>query len=85
MEESLKKYNEVIKKANKEVYWKFGFLVLNVGLGIAGASLGEPISTTTALVNVLNFAKMDRKPKIEAGKYEHAAMLHDVYKNFKWT
>ena len=85
MEESLKKYNEVVRKATTDVYWKFGFLVINVGLGLAGASFGEPISTTTALVNVLSFAKMDRRPKIEANECEHAAFIHDVNKNLKWT
>jgi hypothetical protein len=84
MEAYLKQYNEVVRKAAKEVYWKYGFMVLNVTLGMLGANFGEPISTATGLVNVLSFAKQDRKPRIEAGDCQAAAMFHDIRNDFEW-
>jgi len=39
----------------------------------------------TGLVSVAAFAKFDRKPSIDAGDREAAAMIHDIHKNFNWA
>jgi hypothetical protein len=47
------------------------------------APLGTPfvVAGATGLLSVAAFAKLDRKPKIDAGECQAAAMIHDVQKN----
>jgi hypothetical protein len=54
-----------------------------IATGTAG--LGAPLVAAGAagLISVAAFAKFDSKPKIEAGQYESAAMIHDVERTFR--
>lgn len=87
MEEYLGKYNGVVKQATKDVYWKYAFMVIPVAVGIATAPLGAPlvIAGATGLLSVAAFAKFERRPKIDAGECEAAAIIHDIQKNFNWA
>jgi hypothetical protein len=85
MDHYLEQYNNVVRKAVKEVYWKFAFTVIPIGLSIAGASLVTPYMAAGAAVSIAKFVKFDRKPVIKAGECSAAAMFHDVRKSFKIT
>jgi hypothetical protein len=87
MEEYLKQYNNIVKKAEGEVYWKYAFMAIPVALSIATAGLGAPlfVAGATGLISVAAFAKFDRKPKIDSGDCDAAAMIHDVQDHFKPT
>lgn len=87
MEDYLKQYHKVVEQATKEVYWKFAFMAVPMGISIATAGLGAPlvIAGATGLISIAAFAKLDRKPKIEASDCEAAAMIHDIHKEFAWT
>ncbi len=87
MEEYIEQYNDVVMHAHKDLCWKFAFMAIPVALSIATTPLGVPlvVAGATGLVSVAAFAKLERKPKIDAGDCEAAAMLHDVHKNFKWA
>ena len=83
MEQYLKQYNDVVNHAEHEVYWKFAFTVIPIGLSIAGATLVTPCMAAGALFSIAQFVKFDRKPVIQAGECEAAAMFYDIRKNFK--
>ena len=80
MERYLKQYNAIVRRAVRKVYWKFAFTVVPVGLSIVGASLINPWILTGGLVTLARFAKLDRRPDIQAGDCDAAAMFHDAHK-----
>lgn len=81
MEEYLKQYNDAVKQATHEVYWKFAFTVIPISLSIAGATLVTPFLALGTLVSLAKFVKFDRRPVIQAGECAAAAMFHDVRKH----
>ena len=83
MEDYLKQYNDIVKRAQGEVYWKFAFTVIPIGLSIAGATLITPLIAAGAMVSLAKFVKFDRRPVIKAGECEAAAMFYDIRKSFK--
>jgi hypothetical protein len=87
MEGLLAKYNLCVEKAVKEVYYKFGFTVAGVVLGLAGAA-ASPLAAGGAILTMARFS-MDTKPVISPGPNAPAAMFHDfenVQKSFwDWT
>lgn len=83
MERYLKEYNQVVERAVHDVYWKFAFTVIPIGLSIAGATLVSPLLAAGALVSLAKFIKFDRKPVIKAGECVSAAMFYDAQKHFK--
>jgi hypothetical protein len=88
MDEILTKYNAIVVKAVKDVYWKYAFTVAGIGLSLAGAP-ANPFAAGGALLGMVSFAKMGAKPAFYAGPYAPAAMWHDfenVQKPFwDWT
>jgi hypothetical protein len=83
MEQYLQKYNEVVKKRNKEVRLKFAFLAIKVGLSVPGIILGQVEPIFSNIIDIVNYAKFERKLDIDAGDCEAAAMIYDVHKKFK--
>jgi hypothetical protein len=70
------RYNAKVKEATGTVRWKFAFTLFGIGLGFA---TGGPIGAgAAAALSLVQFAKLDRKPSIEAGSSQPAAMFHDV-------
>jgi hypothetical protein len=87
MEDYLKQFDEVVKKARTDVYWKFAFMAVPLAISIATAGLGAPLVIAGAggLISVAAFAKFDRKPKIDDGECEAAAVIHDAREAFNWN
>ena len=88
MDKMLTKYNAIVEKAVKDVYWRYAFTVAGIGLSLAAAPAGL-FTAGGALITMGGFAKMSAKPVIYAGSYGPAAMWHDfenVQKPFwDWT
>lgn len=74
--EMLAKYNGIVEKAVKDVYWRYAFTVAGIGLSLAATPVG-PFTAGGALTTMGGFAKMSAKPVIYAGPYGPAAMWHD--------
>ena len=69
-------YNERVKAAFGDVYWRFAFMICGIGLGFA---TGGPIgATAAAALSLVQFTVLDRKPAIEAGSTQPVAMFHDM-------
>jgi hypothetical protein len=85
MEELLKQLEALTKKARIETYFKFTFMALPAAIGVATADAGIPMLAAGAagLISVASFACFDRKPKIDAGDCDAAAMIHDVQEHFR--
>jgi hypothetical protein len=85
MEDYVKRFGEVAKKAKAEVHWKFAFMAVPVASSVATAGLGAPlvVAGATGLISVAAFAKFDRRPKIDAGDCESAAIIHDVQEELR--
>jgi hypothetical protein len=70
------RYNAKVIQASGEVRWKFAFTISGIALGFA---TGGPIgASAAAALSLIQFVALDRKPNIEAGSSQPAAMLHDV-------
>jgi hypothetical protein len=70
------RYNRRVKEAAGDVRWKFAFTLYGIAVGFAtagpvGAGLG-------AAVSLLQFVKFDKRPDIQAGRAQPAAMFHDI-------
>jgi hypothetical protein len=83
MERLLGDYNKAIKKAFTNVGEKYLFTAVPVSLGIisalvAGTTPALLIGGIGGLVQLARFWRFDRKPKIEAGDADAAAMIHDA-------
>jgi hypothetical protein len=76
MDEMLTKYNAIVEKAVKHVYWKYAFTVAGIGLSLAG-NPANPFAAGGAMLGMVGFAKMGAKPEFYAGTYAPAAMWHD--------
>jgi hypothetical protein len=86
MAAKLSKYNACVEAAVKEVYYKFGFTLLGLGIGLGSL---DALSAAGALVTMVGFAKLDTKITISPGLNTPAAMFHDfenAQKSFwNWT
>ena len=78
MDRLLRDYNDVIRKATKDVYWRFAYTVIPIGLGALGAVVMTPFAALAGLVGLLRFVKWDKAPKIDAGDCAAAAVFHDL-------
>ena len=85
MEDYLRQFDDIAKKAKADVYWRWAFMAIPALIATGTAGLGAPLVAAGAagLISVAAFAKFDSKPKIEAGQYESAAMIHDVERTFR--
>jgi hypothetical protein len=69
-------YNAKVQEAVEVVRWKFAFTLFGIGLGFA---TGGPVGAgAAAALSLVQFVKLDRKPAIEAGSTQPAAMFHDM-------
>ena len=84
MDDLLVKYNEIVRKACREVYWKFGYTIVPTALAIAGSGALAPLAAVGGLIALYRFARSDSKPVINA-KGAPAAMLHDVRADLSWV
>lgn len=84
MEELLKQFEAVTRSAQIKTYVKFAFMAIPAAIGLATAGAGIPIviAGATGLISVASFACFDRKPNINAGDCDAAAMIHDVQQHF---
>ncbi len=59
-------------------------MAIPVAAGMATAGLGVPLLAAgiTGLASIAAFAKFDRRPKIDAGECDAAAMIHDFQNTF---
>jgi hypothetical protein len=70
------RYNAMVQDSVGAVRWKFAFTLFGIGLAFA---TGGPIGATAAAgLSLVQFAKFDRKPDIQAGSTQPAAAFHDV-------
>jgi hypothetical protein len=81
----LSEYNKATEAAFSDTCVKYVFTVIPIGFAIAGALLNASkpkiiLAGATGLVELTRFWKFDRKPTIEAGDLDSAAMIHDVQK-----
>lgn len=85
LERRLKDYNESIQDVFKNVVARYAFTVIPIALTMAGASVasttaGLLLAGAGGLVQLARFCKFDRKPVIESGDRDAAAMIHDARK-----
>jgi hypothetical protein len=85
MEGLLEEYNKAISKAFNNALLKYAFTVIPIALGmtgamIAGTTTGLVLAGSGGLVSMVKFWKFDRKPVIESGDLDAAAMIHDARK-----
>ncbi|HEX9838551.1 MAG TPA: hypothetical protein VGA72_04360 [Anaerolineales bacterium] len=79
----LEQYNDVVRRAKREVCWKFAFTVIPIGLRIGATPLATPLMATGALVSLARFVKFVRKPVIQAGECAASAMFYDIHRSFR--
>jgi hypothetical protein len=84
MEELMQQFEAIAKKARIDTYWKFAFMAIPAAIGLATAGAGMPlvVAGASGLVSIAAFARFDRKPRIDAGDCDAAAMVHDVLQHF---
>jgi hypothetical protein len=87
MEEYVRRFDEIAKKAKTVGYWRWAFVAIPAVMTVATAGAGLPlmVAGVSGLISVAAFAKFDSRPKIEAGQYDKAAMIHDVESVFRPT
>lgn len=83
LEDLLKQYNKELKKSRMNMIYKYAFLAIEVGLGLAAGKLQDPIAISAAGAGILKFALLDRKPDINAGDCNAAALIHDFQNTFR--
>jgi len=79
MRQKLDDYNGIVSRAMTRTYWKFAFTIGGAALSTTAAVLtGNPLPAVGALWSVVQFAKLDRSPVVQAGDSAPAAMFHDI-------
>jgi hypothetical protein len=72
-------YNQAVLDASKTVYWKFAFTVFAMGLSLAAVGFHpSPAADASAVLSIVRFAALDKKPIVQAGSAAPVAMFHDV-------
>lgn len=83
MAQYLVEYEKAVKAAEGAVYTKFGFTLVPVAL----AALAGPIAPLVGaglIANLIRFWIYDRKPVVQAGVNQPAAMFHANYEQLAW-
>ncbi|SAL52347.1 hypothetical protein AWB70_04333 [Caballeronia cordobensis] len=85
MEELVRQLEAITRKARIDTCLKFAFMAIPAAIGLATAGAGTPLVAAGAagLVSVASFIYFDRKPRIDAGDCDAAAMIHDVQEHFR--
>jgi hypothetical protein len=84
MDELTDDYNKCVKKAVKKVYYTYAFTVAGIALAGLAGTLATPLGSAAAFLAVMKFATLDRKPVINAGESEPAAVFHSASRIGKW-
>jgi len=84
MDQLIDEYNACVKKAVRKVYYKYAFTVAGIALAGLAGTLVNPLASAGALLSIVQFATFDRKPAVNAGESEPAAMFHDINRIGKW-
>jgi hypothetical protein len=71
-------YNEAVARAHRQVRYRFAFVIGGVALGLLGAGLGQPIASASAILALVQFGTLDKRPVIEAGNASPMAAFHDI-------
>jgi hypothetical protein len=73
-------YNEAVRKAHKNVYWRYAFTVAGIAISLAALPIGAAAiaAGASAGLSILRFAMFDKKPAVEPGDARPAAMFHDI-------
>jgi hypothetical protein len=83
MAQYVDEYNVAAKKAVRDVYTKFAFTLVP----IAATAFAGPIAPAVGLVSIASLVRFwifDRKPVVEAGESQAAAMFHTVHQQLGW-
>lgn len=72
------RYNEAVTQAQRQVRYRFAFVIGGVALGLLGAGLGQPVASASAILTLVQFGTLDKHPVIEAGNAQPMAAFHDV-------
>jgi hypothetical protein len=83
MAQYVHEYNTATKKAERDVYKKFAFTLIPV-LVTALAGPIAPAVGVGAIANLVRFWIFDRKPVVEAGDSQAAAMFHTAQQELGW-
>lgn len=83
MAEHVDQYNVATKKAVGKVYVKFAFTLIPVGITAFAGPLA-PAVAAGAIANLVRFWIFDRKPLVQAGESQAAAMFHTVREELGW-
>lgn len=84
MDRMVEGYNKAVEEAVHKVYYRFAFTIAGIALSLVAAPLGAPLATAGALLTMVRFATFDRKPVIDAGENQPAAMFHADKKIAEW-
>jgi hypothetical protein len=83
MAEYVNDYNQATEKAVNKVYVKFAFTLVPIAITALAGPLA-PVAGVGAIANLIRFWIFDRKPVVDAGKSEAAAMFHTVNEELGW-
>jgi hypothetical protein len=85
METMIKEYNECMKSSTRKFYIRLAFTIGGVALGLAAGTLANPWATASVFVSLATFLTLDRKPVIQAGDNEPAAVFHTINKKMGFS
>ena len=73
-------YNDAVRRAHKNVYWRYAFTVAGIAISLAALPIGAAAiaAGASAGLSILRFAMFDKKPAVEPGDARPAAMFHDI-------
>jgi hypothetical protein len=88
LESRVVQYNKAVDGAFKDVHERFLFTIIPISLGMTGAIMSGSLlplvlAGAGGLVTLVRFAKFDRKPKVDEGDFDGAAMIHDAQQLLK--
>ena len=83
MAEYVEEYNQATEKAVNKVYVKFAFTLVPIAITALAGPLAPAVGAG-AIANLIRFWVFDRKPVVDAGKSEAAAMFHTVNEELGW-
>ena len=77
LEQLVDDYNQAVGEATGLVKYRIAFLIGGAALTMAAAP-GSLLAGASALLSIIGFATLDRKPVVNAGEAAPAALFHDV-------
>jgi len=83
MAQYVDEYGKATKKAVRNVYIKFGFTLVPIALSALAGPLAPGVAAG-GIANLVRFWIFDRKPVVQAGKSEAAAMFHTAQQELGW-